>query len=77
MNKTMIYILGKLPDGESTTLLLASIMKTQAKCNKKIVLVSMITLYYIFISEKRFTNQKKQIEKISRELKELKQMKGE
>lgn len=76
MNEPLKCIFVNASENEVTSAVLSKMITMQSKTSKKVIVLSIFAMAYVFVSEKRFATQQTLIEKMSRELKELTQ-KGE
>ena len=51
---------------------IAKMLNQQCKFNRKVAILSVLTGIYVFKNEKRFAKQKMQIEKLQKEIDEMK-----
>lgn len=77
MNDMVKYIFGSLQNSEMAISKINHALIKQAKINRRMSMALGITVGYMIALDISITNQNKQIEKLNKEIEELKHMKEE
>lgn len=78
MEKAMEYIFGNLKLTDDTIHEIVKSLKHQHKVNRKFIFLSLMTMVYIYINDKRYKEEKDKLEhKLDDVIQQLKTLKGE
>ena len=77
MDKMVGYIFNSLHNSEEAIKLINRALKSQTKLNRYLVAIAFTTMMYMYTNEHERKKQNKKIEALSKEIEELKNMKGE
>ena len=77
MNEMVGYIFGSLYNSEEAIKQINKALKKQAKLNRHLVTIALVTSMYMYLNEYRYKNQNNKIKALSKEIEELKSMEGE
>ena len=77
MDEMIGYIFGSLRNSEDAIKLINKALKGQAKLNRQLIGVAVCTTLYMYFNEHESRKSNRKIEALSKEIEELKKMKGE
>lgn len=77
MNEMIGYIFGSLRTSETSIKNIRRILREQARTNRMVTVFALSVTAYVFAAGIQNMKQYKEIKKLSRELEELKRMKGD
>ncbi len=76
MDKMINYIFSTLHDSENTVKFMKKQLQLQSRFNRKFTNFTLIITAYVIVSEIHNYERDRKIEKLSKEIEELKRMKG-
>lgn len=77
MNEMVAYIFASLRSSENSIKIIKRSLRNQMRINRGVAMFSLTMAIYVILSEINNLEQNRKIEKLSKELEELKRLEGE
>lgn len=77
MNEMLCYIFSNLKSSEYALKGIGKILSSQAKFNKAVTLFAIVATLNVVVTEAELKRQKRKIDKMSKEIEELRHVKGD